>query len=167
MRRQYTFATANATEVGTSLERDHDVALAPSVRLRQVRVSSLDVADVLSNTWWYARWRVLLEALLRRGVKRLVVDATQFARLPTSLVLAREACELGITVILCGVGCDRLTRACALRMLRQRPVAVELEEDCSDAELALARRDADVDMARLGPPALVAAWAAHRSPRSL
>jgi hypothetical protein len=162
MKRQYALVLAHATEVVT---RAPETALqGPLLRIHQVRMPGVVVADVLVHKPWYSIWRAQLEALRRCGVARLVVDAAddggQFARLPASMVLVREAGELGITMVLRGMGRDRLTRACALRMARA--ACIELEGDACDFELALAERDADLDIARLGSPILVAAWASER-----
>jgi hypothetical protein len=169
--RHYKLVATHATEIQVSMkyytmEFDNYMALHMESRVRQVVVAHLVVTDILSQHILYNRWHRLLQALRLHNVYRIVLDMSKdygsFVRLPESLVLVDEAYKAGITIVLRKTVHDRLTRACALRMSRAPGIEIEDEAMAFDSDIQIANRDADLDMARLGTPGMLAAWAHYK-----
>jgi hypothetical protein len=164
MRNQYDIAISHATEVRIDFQYwgIMNPAVFPSTkRLQQVVVTMFYVHRVLTFSSWYNHWRKLLDVMRQHGLLRIVVNLQDddgiFAKIPTSQVLAKEAHDVGITFVLRGIIRNPLTRACAMRLACS--VGVEIEDDIQNDDHNIAKRDVDLDMARLGTPGLNAMWA--------
>jgi hypothetical protein len=172
LRSQYDVSITYATEIEIGIQSwgfTIPPELSSAKRLRQVLITNFYVSDTLAYESRYNNWRGLLDTMLQHGISRIVIDqkfkgrmfaclhVCMLARLPTSVILAKEAHEAGITFVLRGIIGNRLTRACAMRLARSP--GIEIEDDIHNDDHSIAKRDADLDMARLGTPGLNAAWA--------